>query len=199
MLKNIFGSKTRIKILKLFVFNPQKEYYSREIERLTQGPFEPIRKELLRLESVGFLKSRISGKQKYYSINTSHTLYPEIKSMILKTVGLGDLLQTAVKEQSEISAAFIYGSYAKNTENTDSDIDLFVVGELSSKKLQGVISGIENETKREINHILYSREELKEKYKAKNHFITSVLKGQKLFLKGDENALRELVGGRQTL
>lgn len=198
MLNSLFGSKIRIKILKLFIFNPQKEYYSREVERFIQGPFEPIRRELLHLESAGFLKSRVSGRQKYYSINTSHTLYTEIKSMILKTVGLGDLLRAAVKEQDDILLAFIYGSYAKNSENTNSDIDLFVVGEISSRRLQGIISRVENETKREINHIVCSRKELRGKYKAENHFIASVFKGEKLFLKGDEDALRKLVSGRKT-
>ena len=68
MLKTIFGSRTRIKILKLFIFNPKKEYYIREIERLIKTGFDPVRRELIQLESIGLLRSRVSGKQKYYSL-----------------------------------------------------------------------------------------------------------------------------------
>jgi predicted nucleotidyltransferase len=196
MLKKILGSRTRVNILKLFIFNPKKEYYVREIERLIKEPFDPMRRELIHLETIGLLKSHMSGRQKYYSLNSNHTLFPEFKSMILKTVGIGDALKRVVKDRDDIIVAFIYGSYAKNTEDTESDIDIFVVGDISSKDLQEVISEIEGETKREINPTVYSLNELKEKYRAQNHFILSVFKETKLFLKGDENGLRKLVSGR---
>ena len=152
--------------------------------------------ELRRLENMGLLKSRTSGRQKYYSVNPDYTLFPDIKSIILKTVGIGDLLKTAFDKKDDISIAFIYGSYAKDIEHAESDIDIFAVGNISAKELQGAISDIEGKTKREINPTIYSLEELKEKYKSKNNFITGVLKGPKIFLKGDENGLRKLVRDR---
>ena len=123
-------------------------------------------------------------------------LFPEFKSMILKTVGIGDVIAGAITGRDDIMIAFIYGSYAKNTEIENSDIDLFIIGDISSKDLQEAVSNIESQTKREINHTVYSAKELKEKYKAKNHFILSVIKEEKIFLKGDEHALRKLVSGR---
>lgn len=196
MLKKILGSRIRVNILKLFIFNPKKEYYVREIERLIKEPFDPMRRELIHLETIGLLNSRMSGRQKYYSLNSNHTLFPEFKSMILKTVGIGDALKRVVKDRDDIITAFIYGSYAKNTEDTESDIDIFVVGDISSKDLQEAVSEIEGQTKREINPTVYSLKELREKHKLKNHFILAVLKEAKLFLKGDENGLRKLVSGR---
>jgi predicted nucleotidyltransferase len=196
MLQKLMGSKTRVKILALFIINPKREYYSREIERELKSNFEAIRAELINLEKVGLLRSRISGKQRYYSINTGHVLFPEFKSMILKTVGLGDVLKKAFKETDKIEAAFIYGSYARDAEDTESDIDLFVVGSISMNDLQAVISAIENKFQREINPTIYPQKELQDKYKAKNHFILSVLKEPKIFLKGDEHGLRELVNDR---
>jgi len=196
MLKTILGSKTRINILKLFVFNPKGEYYVREIERLIKTSFDLVRRELIHLESIGLLKSRVSGKQKYYTLNTEHMLFPEFKSMILKTAGIGDIIQGAIKNRNDILVAFIYGSYAKNAENAESDIDLFVVGDISSADLQESVSEVESQTKREINPSVYSPKELKEKYKSKNHFVLSVIKEPKIFLKGDEDGLRKLVSGR---
>ena len=196
MLKTILGSKTRINILKLFVFNPKKEYYVREIERLIKTSFDLVRRELIHLETIGLLKSRVSGKQKYYTLNMEHMLFPEFKSMILKTAGIGDIIQGAIKNRNDILVAFIYGSYAKDTENAESDIDLFVVGDISSTDLQESVSEVESQTKREINPTVYSPKEFKEKYKAKNHFVLSVIKEPKIFLKGDEDGLRKLVSGK---
>ena len=197
MLKKLLGSRTRINILKLFIFNPKKEYYVREIERLIKESFDPVRRELIQLESIGLLKSRVSGRQKYYCANTGHMLFPEFKSMIMKTVGIGDTVKNAIKDKSDILIAFIYGSYAKNTENGESDIDLFVIGDISSKDLQEVISEVESKTMREINATIYPLKELKEKHKAKNHFIVSVLKEPKIFLKGGEDGIRKLVSDRK--
>lgn len=196
MLKQLLGSRTRISILKLFVFSPEREYYVREIERLTKEPFDPLRMELRRLENIGLLKSRTSGRQKYYSMNSEHTLFPDIKSIILKTVGIGDLLKSAFNEKEDIIAAFIYGSYAEDIEHAESGIDIFVIGDISSKELQGIISDIEDKTKREINPAVYSLEELREKYKSKNNFITGILKGKKIFLKGDDSGIRRLARNR---
>ncbi|MCG2711840.1 MAG: ArsR family transcriptional regulator, partial [Candidatus Omnitrophica bacterium] len=77
-----------------------------------------------------------------------------------------------------------------------SDIDIFAIGDISAIELQNIISDIENEVKREINTTVYTLEELKRKEKSKNNFIAGVLKGAKIFLKGDEDGLRKLVGDR---
>ena len=197
MLKKLIGSRTRINILKLFVLNPKQDYYVREISRLTKEPFDPARRELMQLEEIGLLKSKLSGRQKYYSINTGYALFQEFKSMILKTVGIGDVIRLKTGKRDDILVAFIHGSYAKNREDIESDIDLFVVGDISSMDLQEIISGIEAETKREINFTIYSSRELKARYKTKNNFIMEVFKGPKIFLKGDENGFRKLVSARQ--
>ena len=196
MLKKLLGSRTRISILKLFIFNPDEEYYIREIERLIKEPFDPLRMELRRLENIGLLKSHTSGRQKYYRMNPNHMLFSDIKSIILKTVGIGDLLRNVLSRTDNIAAAFIYGSYAEDLEHADSDIDILVIGDISSKELQSIFSDIENKTKREINPILYSLGEIRGKYKSKNNFVIDILKGRKIFLKGDENGLRKLVQGK---
>ena len=196
MLQKLMGSKTRAKILTLFILNPKREYYPREIEREIESNFEAIRKELMGLEGLGLFRSRVSGKQRYYSIKTDHALFPEFKSIVLKTVGLGDILKAAVKGADKIDVAFIYGSYAKNSEDAESDVDLFVVGSIPIKDLQAVISNIENKFQREINPTVYPVDELQEKYRSKSHFILSLLKEPKIFLKGDEHGFRELVKNR---
>lgn len=195
MLKQLIGSRTRVNIFKFFVFNPKSEYYIREIERAINEPFDPMRRELIRLESIGLLKSRVSGRQKYYSVNSEYPIFPELKSIIFKTIGLGDALKGIAKDRNDIEIAFIYGSYAKDSENVDSDVDLFVLGDIASKDLQQMISKLETEVKREINPVVYSVREFKEKVKVKNHFLISLLKEPKIFLKGDEDVFRGLASG----
>jgi len=195
MLKQLIGSRTRTNIFKFFVFNPKAEYYIREIERAINEPFDPMRRELIRLESIGLLKSRVSGRQKYYSVNSEYPIFPELKSIIFKTIGLGDALKGIAKDRNDIEIAFIYGSYAKDSENVDSDVDIFILGDIASKDLQQMISKLETEVKREINPVVYSVREFKEKIKAKNHFLVSLLKEPKIFLKGDEDVFRGLASG----
>ena len=117
--------------------------------------------------------------------------------MILKTVGLGDALKDTLGVRRDVAAAFIYGSYARDTEDMTSDIDLFIIGSVSLRALQGAVSEIESRTKREINPTLYSSAELRRKCRQKNHFVLSVLRGPKLFLKGDDDGLRRLASGRK--
>lgn len=197
MLRRLLGSKTRVDLLKLFIFNPKDEYFARQIQRITEDNFENIRKELIKLELLGLLKSRISGKQRYYFVNTAHPLFVDLKAIIFKTVGIGDAIRGAIEDRKDIDVAFIYGSYAKDTEDSTSDVDIFIIGDIASKDLQQEISKLEGETLREINYAIFSKQEIKEKLKKKNNFIVNVMKQPKIFIKGEENDLRKLGRNRK--
>ena len=112
--------------------------------------------------------------------------------MILKTTGLGSLLHDELQNEDRIKAAFIYGSYAANQETATSDIDLFVIGDLSSRELHALLGEARGITHREINHTLFSAKEFREKVRSDHGFVLNVLKGPKIFLKGDEDALQSL-------
>ncbi|MBU0533997.1 MAG: nucleotidyltransferase domain-containing protein [Candidatus Omnitrophica bacterium] len=142
---------------------------------------------------MGLLNIETEANRKYYSVNKDFPLFSELKSIILKTAGIGDKLKSLVKGYENIQIAFIYGSYAKNSENLSSDIDLFIIGDATLKDLQKVIIQSEKELRREINCTIFPPEEFKQKRKVHNHFITTVLKEPKIFLKGTKNDLRELV------
>jgi predicted nucleotidyltransferase len=193
MLKKLIGSRIRVNLIKLFIFSTQKEYYVREIARLTKDPFDPVRRELIQLGKIGILNSRVSGRQKYYSINIDHPFYSELKSMVMKSDGIGETLRGKIGNREDVLSAFIYGSFARNEENATSDIDLFVVGDISVLDLQSVIGDIEADIKREINPAVFPLKELRAKFRAKNNFIAEVFNCPKIFLKGDEDGFRELV------
>jgi hypothetical protein len=120
-------------------------------------------------------------------------LFPELKGIILKTTGMGLFLREKLENEYRIKIAFIYGSYAANQETTTSDIDLFVIGEIPSKELHAAVMETERVVHREINYTLFSPGEFCQKVRGRNGFVLNVLEGPKIFLKGDEDALRSLV------
>jgi predicted nucleotidyltransferase len=193
MLELLFSSTARVKVLALLLLNPETHFYQREISTLTGLPIRAVQREVQRLQTLGLLTSFSRGNQVHYQVNRDFFLFPELKGIFLKTVGLTALLGDALKGAEDIALAFIYGSYAANQENTASDIDLLVVGTLSSRALHTTLQEAEKVVHREINYTLFGPDEFRTRAKTGNGFLHNVLTGPKLFLIGDEDALQSLV------
>jgi predicted nucleotidyltransferase len=193
MLELLFSSTARVKVLALLLLNPETHFYQREISTLTDLPIRAVQREVQRLQTLGLLTSFTRGNQVHYQVNRDFFLFPELKGIFLKTVGLTALLGDELKEAENIALAFIYGSYAVDQENTTSDIDLLVVGTLSSRALHTTLQEAEKLVHREINYTLFSPDEFRTRAQAGNGFLHNVLTGPKLFLIGGENALQSLV------
>jgi predicted nucleotidyltransferase len=193
MLELLFSSTARVKVLALLLLNPETHFYQREISTLTGLPIRAVQREVQRLQTLGLLTSFTRGNQVHYQVNRDFFLFPELKGIFLKTVGLTALLGDALKGAEDIALAFIYGSYAANQENTASDIDLLVVGTLSSRALHTTLQEAEKVVHREINYTLFGPDEFRTRAKTGNGFLHNVLTGPKLFLIGDEDALQSLV------
>lgn len=196
ILKSLFTSKTRIELLKLFLLNADVSFYQRQIEQKTQFPIRAIQRELSNLCSIGLLIKRASGNRNYYSLNKNYPIRNELKNIILKSSGIVDILSQHLTANKDIDLAFIYGSYAKDRENLLSDIDLFIIGDVSSRKVSSLLSKEKLELCREINFNLYSKAEFLKRIKQNNHFILSVLKDRKIFLVGNEDDLKAIRAGR---
>ena len=192
MLKTLFCSDTRIRLLKLFLTNPGKDFYLREIHREIGGTLSAIRKELGSLEKIKLVNSWSRGRMKYYQINEDHPLYGELKSMIYKTVALGDVIRDELKDISDIEAVVIYGSVAGNKEKSYSDIDLLIIGKPDEGRIYHAISKIEANSKREINFVTFSPEEWRQKVKAENSFALDILRNKTITLLGGPDALSRL-------
>ena len=193
MLELLFSSTARVKVLALLLLNPETSFYQRQISALTGLPIRAVQREVQRLQTLGLLTSFARGNQVHYQVNRDFFLFPELKNIFLKTVGLTALLGEALKETENIALAFIYGSYAADQESTASDIDLLVVGTLSSRALHATLKEAEKLIHREINYTLFSPEEFRTKAQTGDGFLHNVLAAPKIFLIGDENALRALV------
>ncbi len=111
---------------------------------------------------------------------------------MFKSVGITEVLKNSLN-RNKIKIAFIYGSYAKGEESFLSDIDLMVIGEISSKELSSVISMPRKELMREINYAIFPPHEFVGKVKKNNHFLNAILKDKKIFIVGDENELKTII------
>ena len=188
----IIKSKTRASILGLFFNNPEKEYYLRQIEQLIGYSAGNIRREISRLESDGLFLSRNMGNIKLYKLNTDYPLYNEIRNIIRKTIGIEGGLKAILKNMKNIDFAFIYGSFAAERENALSDIDVIVIGNVKPKEAKRLFFEYQSKIGREINSIIYTKEEFIGKLREKNHFISSVIGEKKILIKGDESELRRI-------
>ena len=193
MLHKLFTSKVRVEILSVFLMNPERELYVREIERLTGEDYKNVSRELHNLNKIGLLSSRNKGNLKYFSLNKEFLIYEELKSIFMKTKGAVGILRQAVSTKRDIDYAFIYGSLATGEERTESDIDVMIIGGVTLEEVLTSIRGPEEKLSREINVSLYDLQEIRKRVKDRNPFIMEVLGGVKIMLVGDEDELRRVI------
>ncbi len=186
----LFG-QTRGRILALLFGRPDQSFYIRQIARETRTSAGSVQRELEALANVGLIQRTDSGHQVYYQANHNHPVYPEIHALVAKTVGVFQLIRAALAPLADrISQAFVYGSLASGNENAQSDVDLMIVGEVRLDEVLAQLAPVEPRIGRPINPTLYSLSDFKTKIDNGNHFLRSVMQGQKVFLIGESNGAR---------
>jgi len=194
-LSQILSSRTRAEIFKLLFGVKDRELHIREIERRTQLNDRTIRQELNKLLKLDLVIDRRDSNRVYYRVNKTNPLYPDIHNLVLKSVGLSDVLWKALNDKG-VKIAFVFGSISEGRETSESDVDLFVIGSLGMRKISSLLSGTADKIGREINTHVMTEDEIKKRYSSKDHFIDSVIKSKKLFIIGTENDLKAMVGKR---
>jgi len=165
--------------------NPGEDFFMREISRLIQENLNSVRRELQNLEDLGLLKSKKHGNMKYFSINLEYPIYPELRSIIMKTEGVSKSIKEILKRTGDIKLAFIYGSFASEEADQGSDLDIFLVGDIDEDQLLRELSKLEGDISREINYVLFSPREIEERLDKNDSFILNVWEGSKIMLIGD--------------
>ena len=191
MFESLYISKSKIRqgLLTLFFTNPSQKYYLRELQRQLGYSAGSIRRELLKFQKDDLFNTQRAGNLLYYTLNTKHPLFKELKMIISKTVGVEGGLRNTLTSIHGIKVAFIYGSYAGRKEKGASDIDLMIIGDPDTSLLNEKIAELEKRLKREINPTIYSMEEYRAKKKAKSGFITELLKNPRIMLIGNDDDL----------
>lgn len=183
--------RVRQRVLALLFGNPDRSFFANEIIALAQSGSGAVQRELADLSGAGLLTVTVQGNQKHYQANASAPVFGELRGLVLKTFGLADVLRSALAPMaSDIHAAFVFGSVAKQADTAQSDIDVLIVSDtLGYAEAFGALEPASNSLGRLVNPTVYTTLQLAKKLKQDNGFITRVMQQPKIWLIGNEDAL----------
>jgi predicted nucleotidyltransferase len=187
--------KARRDILAATYGQPEHWWYLSELAQQFNTTPSSLQRELQSLVSSGILRQRRDGRRTYFQAESGSPIFGELQGIIFKTLGVERALKDVIaKFDDRVACAFLYGSVARRQEHTLSDVDLMLIGPIGLSERSPSLRMLEKKFGREINVKCYSPKEFRNKVEAENHFITSVLKGEKTFLKGDKDEMESLAG-----
>lgn len=186
-------TKTQQRVLGLLFGKPDRSFYANEIVRTTGGGVGAVHRELDNLLVAGLVTSYMIGNQKHYQANHESPIFKELRSIVLKTFGVADVLRETLEPFADkIKTAFIYGSIAKGTDTAQSDIDVMIVStELSYADIFPSLEKAEKLLGRSVNPTVFKLAELKRKFSKGNAFVKRILNQPKIFLMGSKDDLKQ--------
>lgn len=185
-------TKNQILVLEKFFNDPEKSYYLRELARLIGKKPGVFQRDINKLVENGILASYYQANSRFFKLNKNYPLYKEIKSIFFKTIGVEKKLKDELSEIENIKVAFIFGSFAKNKEDSLSDVDIMIIGNPDENLLVVKISRIESLIDREINYHIFTPDDWQRKIRERNSFLENVFSQKKLFLIGSKNDLPKI-------
>lgn len=193
-------SKTQQRVLALLFGQAQRSFYANEIIAFAAIGSGAVQRELAKLVKSALVTVKKVGNQKHYQANRNAPIFDELRSIVLKTFGVADVLRVALQPYwQEIDLVFVYGSMAKGTEHAHSDIDLMVIGSMASNtQLLAALQPAQQQLGRSINPTLYTPEEWRQRIDDGKSFVVRILEQPKIFVKGGDDELTELTGAGES-
>lgn len=187
--------KVRQRVLGVLFGNVGRSFYANEVIALAQSGTGAVQRELVALAASGLLTVTKLGNQRHYQANAHSPVFAELRGLVLKTVGLADVLRTALAPLTgQIDAAFVYGSVAKQQDTAQSDIDVLIVStSLGYADVFGALDSAATQLARKVNPTLYTPADIAKRIRDDNAFITKVLDQPKIWLIGNELPTQEPV------
>ena len=196
MIDSLFGSKTRVKLLHLFLNNPEKSFYVREITRMIDEQINSVRRELANMVSVGIVQQDAIDNKLYYSVNED---YPYIKPLAAifsdknTEGGMGAASSVSWKDSlgrmRGLRLAIISG---KLVDGSSSSVDLLLVGDdMSAVTIKNLVKKIEKDRKIEINYAVISYDDFYYRMSVKDRFIMDIIRNKHSVLVDAENIMRK--------
>ena len=182
----------RQRVLAVLFGSPDRSFYANELIALARSGTGAVQRELASLLAAGLITVRDQGNQKHYQANAASPVFAELRGLVLKTVGLADVLRAALAPlEDQVAAAFVYGSVARQQDTAASDVDVLIVSDaLGYAEVFGALESAAQTLGRAINPTLYTRAELARRRAQDNAFVTRVLDQPRIWLMGDEEVLR---------
>ena len=185
-------TKVQQRVIGVLFGDTSRSYYTNEIIRLAKTGTGAVQRELSRLESSGLVTSERVGNQKHYRANIHSPLFQELRTMVLKTFGLADVLRDALRSvAAEIVVAFVYGSVAKASDHAHSDIDVMVVSDgLSYSEVCALLEPAAATLGRSVSPTLYTTSDYQAPANRRKSFLARVLEQPRIWLIGGEHESR---------
>jgi hypothetical protein len=189
MIEQLFGSKTRVKLLQMFYGNPNRSFYVREITRKIDEQINSVRRELANLLSIGIITSENTNNKLYYEVNQSHKHYKALSSIFGET----KIVATDETEDKDplnvlgrVDLAIFTGQF---TRDEKSGVDFLLVGDINQTQLGKYITELEKKEGKEIRYAVMTTQEFEYRRKLNDRFLTSVLESKKQILTDKNNLL----------
>ena len=183
--------KVRQRVLAVLFGMPDRSFYANEVIALAQSGTGAVQRELAGLSDAGLLTVSKQGNQKHYQANANTPVFAELRGLVLKTMGLADVLRAALLPlAAQIEAAFVYGSVAKQQDTAHSDVDVLIISlELGYADVFGALESATTTLGRKINPTLYTPVDVAKRIQSDNAFVTRVWQQPKIWLVGSEEQL----------
>jgi DNA-binding transcriptional ArsR family regulator len=189
MLEKLFSSKTRVEILRLLFSNPDGRYYVRQIAREIRRDISGIKRELDNLDKAGLLTSEKLGNLRYYSVNKSAAIYPEIKAIIAKTVGVQGAIAGSLAALSGLRQAWMYSMNSHPPGEGSGPVPVLIVGGVDLTELNEAVTQLERRLAREINYTVFDETEFQRRRAEADPFLTEVFGGRNVLLIGRDDGI----------
>ncbi|MFC1662852.1 hypothetical protein ACFL04_01635 [Patescibacteria group bacterium] len=173
MLEQLFSSRTRVKLLRLFLNNPEQSYYTRELTRSIGGHIHSVRRELNNLIQVGLLISEGAGTKKYYKIDSKFPILKELKDLFFKAQLFHE--RSALQKLSKLKglqALILTGFF---TSQTHTLTDLLIVGTVNKGRVKRMISAVQKDVDHEISYTTMSKAEFQYRHNLTDRFLIAIL------------------------
>jgi predicted nucleotidyltransferase len=188
-------NKTTQALLAATVLQPDRSWYLSDLAKHLQRQPSSLQQPLAGLVSAGVLTRRKDGNRVYFQADPDCPFLGELQGLLAKTVGLVDVVREALAPlEARIRVAFIYGSVANSSEHSSSDVDLLAIGDIGLADMSPRLDVAEQRLGRPVNANVYSPDDFAQRLAEKNHFLTSVLKKDRLFVMGESDDLERLAG-----
>lgn len=193
MIEQLFGSKTRVKLLQLFYTNPNRSFYVREITRKIDEQINSVRRELANLLSIGIIKSENTNNKLYYEVNQKYEFYPPLQAIFGEDGAVKPADATAeedagLKALGRIDLALYTGQF---TRDDRSGVDFLVVGDINQTQLVKYIAELEKKEGKELRYVVMTIKEFQYRRQLNDRFLGDVSAAKKQILIDKENIFTE--------
>jgi hypothetical protein len=190
MLKDLFISKTRVKLLEIFLSDPTQMYHVRDLVRRAEEEINAVRRELARMEKVGMVKKEPRGNRLYYWFRHDYIYYNDLLSLIAKSTGLGQAIIKNKSKLGSVNMVMLAGRFVRHQpRKSPDDVDLLVVGNLVLPELAAIIRAEEARREQSINYTPMTEDELKFRRTRRDPFLLSILTNTRIMILGDDEDL----------